>query len=309
MNIKIRKLLFLFAIVALASCSHSNIYEDAALWYDNGKIIDSNKADVFYVLPTCGFDWTDSLGTLHRYASLTDEKQRAAMLPSYQLADDIFADSANFFAPYYRYISLNVWMEGEAAVDSLFPAAMRDVNDAFDYYLKHKNNGRPFILAGFSQGAKCVIELLKAMDNKTAARMIAAYACGYRLTASDMAVPSVRCATGADDTGAIIAYNSVIDTAVICPVLTDGNQYVINPASWTTDTATHMLNDSVSVTIEPSRHVLLVNGVDPMQVYTPSLSSIFKPGNLHLMELTLYHDALQRNAKQRIKAYTAKHKR
>lgn len=309
MNVKIRKLLFLFAIVALASCSHRNMYGDATLWYDNGKSVDPTKVDVFYVLPTCVFDWTDSLGALHRYASLTDQKQRAAMLPSYQLADEIFADSANFFAPYYRFISLNVWMDGEAAVDSLFPASMRDVTEAFDFYLKHENKGRPFILAGFSQGAKCVIELVKAMDAETASRMIATYACGYRLTAADMAIPSVRCATGPDDTGVIVAYNSVTDTAVICPVLTDGNEYVINPASWTTDTTAHMLNDSVSVTIEPNRHVLLINGVDPKQAYTPSLASIFKPGNLHLMELTLYRDALQCNVKQRIRAYTAKHKK
>lgn len=53
------------------------------------------------------------------------------------------------------------WMNGERITSQRYPIALQDIEHAFDYYLKHYNQGRPFILAGHSQGAKSVIELLK----------------------------------------------------------------------------------------------------------------------------------------------------
>lgn len=97
---------------------------------------------------------------------------------------------------------------------SRFP--WRNVRNAFDYFLKHHNNGRPFVLAGFSQGGRAVVELLKYMDDKTAERLVAAYVLGYKVTPEDMKQTSyIRPASSADDLGVTICYNSVKDVKYI----------------------------------------------------------------------------------------------
>ncbi len=280
------------------------LYAEPLYWYDNGRGVDPNKVDVFYILPTCVFDWEDSTGQVNHYASLTDSAQRAAMLPSYQLADEIFADSANFFAPYYRHISLNTWMEGEEVVSERFPTAMADIREAFSYYMKHKNGGRPFLLAGFSQGAKCVVELIKELSPEQASRMVAAYVCGYKVTPSDTCgVPFLRAARCANDIGVTVVYNTVGRVEAVAPILTQNNAWVINPASWTTDTMAHPLNDTVSIRVDETHKVLIAEGLDEEALFVESLQSLFPVGNYHLLELTLYHDSLQKNVKRRIRAF------
>lgn len=282
-----------------------NMYAEPLLWYDNGRVVNQQLADVFYILPTCIHDWKDSSGKICHYASLTDVQQRGKMEYSYKLANEIFADSANFFAPYYRHITMETWMEGPDTLAKRFPFAMNDIRNAFHYYLKKKNNGRPFILAGFSQGAKCVVELIKEMDEETAAKMIAAYVCGYKVTASDtLSSPYLRKAHKADDTGVTIVYNTVTDIAAQSPVLAEGNVFIINPASWTTDAKEHQLNDTTNIRIDTSHNVLIAHGIDATSIFTPTLEKIFPLGNLHLLELSLYANQLKDNVKLRIKAFS-----
>lgn len=305
-----KRIPFLLFILLLSACSRqsatqdvASLYDEPSYWYDNGKPIDPSLTDVFYILPTCVHDWVDSTGTLQHHASLTDAEQRAKMLPSYQLADEIFADSANFFAPYYRHISLESWAEGEDVINQRFATAMSDIEEAFAYYLKHWNKGRRFVLAGFSQGGKCVVELLKTMDDETASRLVAAYVCGYRVTPDDVNDTShIRPAQGADDTGVTIVYNTVCDTLGISSTLSGKNLYVCNPASWKIDEEPYALNDSVTIRIDATHNVLIADGIDAEKAFIPRFAALFPKGNLHLQELTLYHDQLQQNVKHRIAA-------
>lgn len=279
-------------------------YSDCSLWYDNGKDTDPDKADVFYVIPSCIYDWTDAQGTVQHNACVQDSVQRVRMSWSFTAADDIFADSANFFSPYYRQITLNAWSMDAQLRDSCLELALDDVRNAFSYYLDHLNQGRPFILAGFSQGARCALQLLREMSPDVADRMIAAYLIGYPITQQDLDSCSlIRPAHGASDTGVCIAFSTVTDTAAASDLINGGNAVVINPASWTTDSRRHRLNDSVSVSIDRTHKLLVAHGIDPMQAYKPKLSGIIPIGNLHLLELQLYGESLKSNVKERIKAY------
>lgn len=304
------KYLLLLCLLLAASCSRQaepsqpSMYDEAALWYDNGREVDTALADVFYILPTCIHDWTDSAGVVQHHAALYDSLQRARMLPSLELADAIFGDSANFFSPYYRQISLESWMEDEDVISERFAAAFDDIRQAFDYYLREQNQGRPFVLAGFSQGARCVVELVKEMDDQTYQRMVAAYVCGYRVTAQDTAATRhLQPARGADDTGVTIVYNTVCDTCGISPSLCGDNIFVSNPASWTMDEALHPVNEDVSVRIDQRHKVLIAEGIDAELAFIPRFGALFPRGCLHLQELTLYNDLLRQNVKQRIAAY------
>ena len=204
------------------------------MWYtaDAETVPETGKAqaDVFYILPTCVWDWTDSQGRTVHFADVRNPEHIAAMLPSNELAYDIFGKYADFYSPYYRQITLDSWTSDEIA-EERFPYAMEDVCRAFDYYMEHWNDGRPFFLAGFSQGAKCVVELLKSLDEDEYSRLIAAYVIGYKVTESDMRNPNIRPAQSADDTGVTVCYNSVESVASVSPGLA-ASEFCINPLNW-----------------------------------------------------------------------------
>lgn len=282
------------------------IYSDPEMWYDNGRGIDPAKADVFYILPSCNYDWTDSLGEVHHHTCLTDSVQRVRMERSFPVADAIFGDSANFFAPYYRQISLNAWAMDSEIRDELLQVTFADVRSSFNYYLEHWNAARPFVLAGFSQGACCALNLLQNMSPDVAGRMVAAYIIGYPITQELMdSCEWIRPAQGPDDNGVCIAFSTVSDISVVTPLINSGNAMIVNPASWTTDTLPHQLNDTVAVRIDRDNNVLVAEGVDASRYVKPRLKDIIPEGNLHLAELELYSARLKDNVKLRIRNMNA----
>ncbi|MFI3289266.1 MAG: DUF3089 domain-containing protein [Rikenellaceae bacterium] len=277
-------------------------YTTSECWYTNVSSEPSQAVGLFYILPTCVFDWTDSDGVTYHYADVYSDEQRAAQLYSYELAEEIFGAEANFYAPYYRQITLNVWMDGEEAVDRLFPAAMADVEAAFDNFIETKNNDRPFIIAGFSQGGKAVVELTKSLTAEERERLVAAYVIGYKVTEDDLQNGNIVAATGADDTGVTVCYSSVASVDAISPLISD-SKICINPVNWATDSTVAELNDSVTVTVDTTYNVLIVDGLDSESLYIPELADLFKIGNYHLQELELYKGCLRENVAIRAAAF------
>ena len=278
-------------------------WSDAAAWYIS--VPEVPAADIFYILPTCVWDWTTEDGQSCRYSDYTRTDHIEAFRPSVGLAEDIFAQGQyGFYCPYYRQISLNVWMDGEVAVEELFPLSMEDISAAFDYYMDNYNEGRPFVLAGFSQGGKAVVELVKHAPAEVLERMVAAYAIGYRISDEEVEqYPQLHPATDSTGTGTIISYNSVASPEAACAVLSPSD-VCINPVNWTTDAVPAALNDSVTVTVDTLSHLLIVDGLDPEHYYAPSLASTFPLGNYHLQELTLYQEHLRRNTALRVRNFT-----
>ncbi|MFR9594265.1 MAG: DUF3089 domain-containing protein, partial [Rikenellaceae bacterium] len=233
-------------------------YSSSECWYSS---VSGEALDVFYILPTCVFDWVGSDGVTYHYADVYNDEQRAAQLYSYELAEEIFGSDTNFYAPYYRQITLNVWIDGEEAVERLFPAAMADVEAAFDNFIETKNSDRPFIIAGFSQGGKAVVELTKSLTSEERKRLVAAYVIGYKVTDDDLQNGNIVAATGADDTGVTICYSSVASTDAINPLISD-SKICINPVNWATDSTVAQLNEGVTVTVDTTYNVLIVDGLD-----------------------------------------------
>lgn len=298
--------LFCHACVQKQDLEHIPVkpdYESSSSWYMVSD--DSTQADIFYVTPTCVWDWHNEDGILCHYADVANVGQREAMRPSLELADAIFGGKASFYAPYYRQITLESWMEGETVVEERFPLAMSDVLAAFDYYMKHFNKGRPFVLAGFSQGAKAVVELLKVMDNEAYGRMIAAYVIGYKVSEQDMKYDHIRPAKDSVDVGVVICYNSVENVEAMASVLSP-SAVCINPLNWMNDTVTAYLNDTVMVKKDTLHQVLLVNGFSSSDLFLPQLADLFVQGNYHLYELTFYQNSLSHNVEQRIQTFCMK---
>ena len=284
-------------------------YADAACWYNGDALTSDKKTDIFYVVPTCIWDYTDSNGVLHHHMDIFDKGQRDLVDPSIELARCVLSDSCNFYAPYYRQISMDSWLTLDTAlIEQRFELAYHDVTEAFRYYLQHYNDGRPFILAGHSQGAKAIIELLKhELTETTYRQLVAAYAIGYTIDNEEIETYSyLRPAQQADDIGVTIHFNSVTRPDAVSPLFT-GNKVCINPINWTTDTTPAESYQGFTATIDTTIHTIIVEGVDETAYYIPSVATLLPQGNLHVYEFNLYENNLRDNIAQRIESYFRTH--
>ncbi len=312
-----RKFLWTLAIVsALVACTDGDgnganatvttalDYSDSRNWFQTEREIDTSLKDVFYVIPTAGESWVNDKGEICHYLDVNNADHRKAMEDRFNLALSIFGDGTNFFSPYYRQIVLEVWEAGDAAINHYYPAAFADVKAAFDYYMKHWNGGREFVLAGFSQGAKGVKELVKTMSDEEFSRMKAAYVIGFPVLQEDVdATDRFVPAQGAADTGVTISYNSVTGEEGIGDIFRN-SKMIINPANWSTGSEVAQISVGVSNYVNREHMMLFVEGEGAEAyaeaVYQPALSKLFPLGNLHLMELPLYKDYLRENVKLRL---------
>lgn len=333
-------LLLLFSQYVCIACNNGKDedaalldWSDYSLWYEGDQrlqSIDKTKVDVFYLLPTCVFAWNDEKGNTHYNADPYNDTHRDAWSLSAQLADTIFASDANLFIPYYRQATFE-GLTG-AVAKTAEAVAVNDAIDAFDYYLSHFNNNRPFILAGYSQGGKMVTEILKHIDDNTYENLIAAYVVGNGITAQDTVTQAnhrtshIKLAKDASSRGVTINFNSVTTTDAICPLLCTDNIGCINPVSWTTSAQPATLLDAndpektddprfpygtavvaldkskaVMVSVDQRSHVLVVDNIDPNRYFLPSFQNFFPLGNLHLQELFFYGNCLRENVKLRSK--------
>ncbi len=302
-------------------------WSDKNLWFEGQKRLDNTSdslPDVFYLLPTCVVDWTDSEGTVHHNADPSRPAHRDAWQLSAELADTIFATRANLFLPYYRQATFEA-LEGEAS-EAASRVAIGDAVAAFDYYLKHYNHGRKFVLAGYSQGGQMVKEVLKHIDDDTYSQLIAAYVVGYGVNACDTVTlkghrtSHIKLANDAVSLGVTVNFNSVTSPDAMCPLLCNGNIGCINPVSWTTDSTAATLIEAgtmpqpddtrfpyataavprdtataVTVSVDKAHNVLVMKGIDAKRYAFAPLESFFPVGNLHLQELFFYGDCLRRN--------------
>lgn len=268
--------------------------------------------DVFYVYPTIfGGNGPEKM-------DISDEDLRHKADVQILINAGVFTDTANLFAPYYRQASIEVvWMnEAEGAV--LLADGYGDVARAFDYYVSHYNKGRPFILAGFSQGSMALLELMKAQfsNPQWQKQLVAAYLIGYSVTPQDLQkYPWLKMAQGETDTGVIVSYNTQLPHSGQSYVLKKG-ALGINPVNWKTDgsvapAAQHKgavifdivtgektegiphLSDSY---LEAETGALAVQ-VDPVK-YNAS-QAVFPAGVLHMYDYMFFYNNLKENVRKR----------
>ena len=172
---------------------------------------------------------------------LTDEDTKADFLGAINMEKEIYDRDSRFFAPNYRQAGLNVYAMETSDREQYLELAFDDVKNAFEYCYKTCNNGRPIILAGFSQGADMCIRLMKERfkNENIQDQLIACYAIGWRITEEEIReYPQLKSAEGESDTGVIISFNSEaesIDNSLTVPKGT--KTLAINPLNWKTDGA------------------------------------------------------------------------
>lgn len=268
-------------------------YADSTQWYVSDR---QAAVDIFYVVSTETGDY-EECGTPYHFADTYNDSIRALLLGEMKGVDKLLAGDLNFYSPYYRQCTLQTYTSDDL-IRQRIPLAMGDVKSAFAYYLEHLNGGRPFILAGFSQGGNAVVELVKTLDEESYSRLVAAYVLGWKVTDDDLAAtPYFRAAQDSADLGVTVCYNSVRSVDCALPLLSDGNRMSINPVNWRTDATPAILvsphsPDTLTVTLDTASRLLLVDGYSRTDYILPLIGV---ESNYHCLEISLYADCLRRN--------------
>lgn len=318
----ISTLLSFCLILLLASCTKSNkiSYANKNNWayFENEE--STKAADVFFVCPTV-FGGTEDKFNM----AIDDEETKRSFLGATNMEKGIYDDNARFFAPYYRQAGLNVYKLPVAEREQYLSFAYSDIKNAFSYYLKNCNDKRPFVLAGFSQGADLCIRLMKdyAKNTSFTSKLVASYAIGWSVTQAELeAYPSLEFASGESDTGSIISFNSEAISVTDSLLIPQGTKTLaINPLNWKTDgtKADKTLNLGACFTdydgnivkeipaltgayIDSERGALKVTDVTATE-YPPVLD-IFQDGVYHLYDYQFFYRNLEKNVQTRIAAFT-----
>ena len=290
----------------------------------------TKQVDVFYLYPTA---WAK----VNADDPIICEIDNPIMLLQAKLGFErqatAFETSANIFAPYYRQNDAGsvLAMDIDAQQEIIKSYPLADSTAAFEYYLEHYNNGRPFILASHSQGSNVMIYILQDYMKEhpdVYKRMVAAYVLGYSITDDYLAEnPHLKFASGSGDTGVIISYNTE------APIIEGSNGVVlptarvINPISWTTEETVAPASDNLGslqlssdgsvvknadgtpikvmnfadAQVDNTKNVLTCSTVDVDQ-FAPG-HSVFGRGIFHSFDFPFYYFNIRANAEERVANY------
>ncbi len=292
-------------------------YSQAEHWLSLPAV--EHDVDVFYLYPTA---WQKIDPTDPNINEIDNASMLIGANGAFGRQATAFETVGNIYAPYYRQadifyvLGLPTLEEREQVIAG---APTLDAMAAFDYYIQHFNNGRPFILAGHSQGSNVLLNLLADYMEENPdvyERMIAAYVIGYSVTPTYLdSNPHLKFAESADDTGVIISYNTQSPDVEKGdnPVVSDG-AIAINPLTWTRDETPALISEGLGsfmpvdgVFSEVAQYadatVDLDKGVVTTTVDQAGLFLGLGEGIYHSYDYPFYYFNLRENAANRVDAF------
>ena len=234
----------------------------------------------------------------------------------------VFNGCCDVYAPRYRQATFFSFLDQEGNGRQALSLAYEDVVDAFDAFIKRFDDGRPFILAGHSQGTRHAAKLLRERIAGTDLqdRLVVAYLIGFEIEKGTLG--GVPLCGDAEATGCVVGWNTVAGegtglypnaTALVCT----------NPLTWQPDGgyAGHELNEgaigypSYMMPAEDEDYTLMIvepavadaECVDGMLRVPDVRSEAFPfrmPGNsLHVYDYSLFYMNIRNNAMTRVAAF------
>lgn len=301
-------------------------YNDCKNWmvYES----DPNRSvDIFYLYPTAYFK---NIGESD-ICSVDHEGMRTRACNHVINKGSAFETVGNYFVPFYRQASIECLVNlNEENAEELINGPIADTIAAFDYYIQNYNNGRPFILAGHSQGSILLSILLGTYFKKKPElikSMVAAYIVGFGITEKYLAENShLSFASGESDYGVIISYNTEAPGMNYDNITVPTNSIVINPVSWTLDeelapaslskgSRLVSFNEDTNHTelidkkqfadakVDRKRGVVVCSTADPKNFRIKGGEQFFPLGILHNGDYPLYYYDLRENAKKRTNSF------
>ena len=193
---------------------------------------EEKDADLFLICPTVDMQNEYNM-------SMDDKETKASFLGALNMERGIYEDTARMYAPYYRQAAMKIYDLDASEREPYLALAYSDVSAAFAWYLEHENQGRPIILAGFSQGADMCYRLLAEYfgNEELYSQLIAVYAIGWPCTEFLTAeYPQIRPAQADNDIGVVISFDCEAPEVEETFIFPAGQKvFSINPLNWHTD--------------------------------------------------------------------------
>lgn len=256
-------IVFYCALITTVSCSHKNYVGKANNKYSSGKpdysVVNywashpwkpdaadniplpvQNKtkdslSDVFFIHPTTYTDVVMSMGwNANIYDEVLNKKTDDGPI-LYQAS--VFNQHCRIFAPRYRQANLKAFFTtNKDEADKAFDIAHEDIKNAFEYYLKYYNNGRPIIIASHSQGTLHAGRLLKEFfENKPLQKkLVLAYIIGLPVFTNYF--QELKPCKDSSATGCFVSWRTFKEEYVPGFVMNEKEKaYVTNPLTLTLD--------------------------------------------------------------------------
>lgn len=297
-------------------------YSDPNNWLSLPETPEKN-VDVLFLYPTVYGTMVEAEEDM---AYMDDMSMRIGAALSAATQATVFAESCNLYIPYYRQFTVDALLKMNDSYPELLEYCVsRDIYRMLDYYFTYENQGRPFILAGHSQGSlwlTLVLEDYMKQHTEYLNNMVAAYVIGYSVTEDYLARnPHLKFAEGADDTGVIVSYNTEgpgNKDQFNCVV--QAGAISINPVNWKRDdtyasvaenlgslnTEGELGPGTADARIDPERGVVICESVETVPELQTAMAEYFGPESYHLQDYSLYYGNLQKNVADRIAAFERK---
>lgn len=258
--------------------------------------------DVFYIYPTLyakGKTWNAD----------ADNKQlnkRLDHLPvKYQAS--IFNRVGRVYAPRYRQANVAAFSDTSGNGEKALDFAYDDIKRAFEYYLKHYNQGRPIIIASHSQGTTHARRLLKDyFDNpEMKAKLICAYAVGFEIRRETYQV--LKPCEDASETNCYVTWSTFRDGYEYKGGLPYYGDVCVNPISWKTDTVRTFTKESVLLNVNRRKKFSTEAHISGHHLAAKTNLLFMRHKDiLHLVDFNLFWMDVRRNAALRVSEYEKK---
>ena len=164
---------------------------------------------VFFVHPTSYLERT------HWNAPLDDAQSTSRARTFLRGLASAFS-AGDVWAPRYRQATFGAFLTDAPEASRAIDAAYRDVDQAFDYFLAQVGEDTPIVLAGHSQGARHVLELLRERIAGTPLqdRIAMVYAVGWPVSIEhDIPALGLPACERPDQGGCVMSWSSFAEPA------------------------------------------------------------------------------------------------
>lgn len=269
---------------------------------------DSAKVDVFFIHNT-----TNRITLLKRNVSLKNILTNRRTDISIKYMASVFNGSCKVYAPRYRQTPLIAFANMEKTAKG-FDFAYKDVKAAFLYFLDNQSKGRPFILAGHSQGSfhgqRLIKELIET-DTALYKRMVTAYLPGWANSMDNKLVVPTDSASqiGSINTWQTTRWGATRNNFLPNKVLFQMGKYSVNPLSWTRDKTLvpHEANKGGAPLFLKNYHPGICDAKienNLLWIHRPKKSGyVGRLMHFHLCDYSLFYGNIRENVALRIDTY------
>lgn len=277
------------------------------------NVQDTSPIDVFFIHPT---SYIGKKGQKKWNADIDDQKVNDDVDQApirYQAT--IFNGAGKIYAPRYRQAHLHSFFtKRKADAKKALELAYQDVKNAFNYYIRHYNGNRPFIIAGHSQGSLHGMNLIKDLVDSTALqeKLVVAYLPGWPILKDQF--QNIHPCKTREETGCFCSWRTVKEGYLPRLLHMPGkNILVTNPVRWDLDPAPTKKEDQLGGILRDFH--TMRKALVAVRIYEDLLwstkpdfpgSILLTKKNYHIADYNLFYADVRRNAQDRVRAYLAK---